>query len=100
MTQSPGRDAAGSGSTSMRQERVTACSCQIPAGHAMTSSPSPPAAFVSTVSQLLNAPDWACDTSASAWAFTRHNTCARLTSTASGGDGGDKTGVAGIDDTG
>src|SRR5262245_43932579 len=100
MTQSPGRAAADSGSTSIKQGRVKLCNCQMLACHVVTSSPSPSAMCVRTVSQLLSAPGCDFDRRSSAWVLTRHRVCAKFTSTSSGGDGGDQTGVAGIGDTG
>src|SRR5262245_35976600 len=92
-TQSSGRDADGSGNTSMKQGRVKLCNCQTLACHVMTSRPSPLAVFVKLVSQLANAPRLDGDTRSSTWAFTRHSVCARLTSASGGGDGGTNAGV-------
>src|SRR2546428_9267319 len=96
MTQSPGRDVDDSGNTSMKQGRVRLCNCQILACHVITSCPSPPALWVRGVSQLLNTPSCDCDRRSSAWAFTCHNVCAKLTSTSIGGVCGDKSSVASI----
>src|SRR5215831_8858132 len=84
----------------MRQGRVTLCNCQMPACHTMTSNPRPTATFGITASQLVEAPNRDGETRASAWVFTRHSACARLTSTSRGGAGGDKTAVATMGDTG
>src|SRR5712691_1407973 len=95
-TQISGRDADGSGSTSMKQGRVKLCNCQILACHVMTSRPSPLAVFVKLVSQLVNAPRWDGDALSSTLAFTRHSVWARPASASCGGDGGTNAGVASI----
>ena len=84
----------------MKQGRVTLGKCQILVCHVMTSSPSPFAVFVSSVSQGVNAPRRAGAPCPSAWIFVLQSVWTRPISISNGGDGGTSTGVGSTGATG